>query len=150
MEDCEAADARAGARHAPGSMQLRELVQRHSAQLAQLLHEHMQGAGSWPAREFSASLEACRSQGQACVASWLYGVALQLLRQSLADSSAGRFAARFTEAFPQDFVRPMLVLALSGRSYAVCSIYLCKPAGAPARDFRLSRDSAGWMRRHVR
>lgn len=130
-------------------MQLRELVHLHAGQLERLLAEHMQNTDPVHAQAFGVCVEANRVRGRAIVAPWLYGVSLRLLRDALATGRAECFVLRFLKAFPREFARPMLILALSGGSDLACSMYLCKPADAAARDIPLSADSASRVRRYL-
>ncbi|MFD4836592.1 hypothetical protein ACFWP0_03735 [Achromobacter sp. NPDC058515] len=110
----------------------------------------MQDTGPAYAQAFGGCVAANRGRGQAIITSWLYGVTLRLLRDALATGGAEPFALRFLQAFPREFARPMLILALSGSSYVACSLYLCKPASSAASDISLSADSASWVREHLR
>ncbi|QVQ28197.1 hypothetical protein [Achromobacter deleyi] len=147
--DYACATPRRVAEQADADVQLRDLVRRHCARLERLLKEEMQRKGPAYAQAFGGCVEAHRGRGEAPVASWLYGVTLHLLRDGWAAGVAEQFVWRFLEAFPREFGRPMLILALSGGSYITCSLYLCKPASAPERDISLPADSANWVRQHL-
>lgn len=148
--DYACASPRSAAEQADAAVELRDLVHRHCAQLERLLTEEMQSKAPAYAQAFGGCVEAHRSRGQAIVASWLYGVTLRLLRDGWATGVAEQFVLRFVQAFPHEFARPMLILALSGGSYIACSLYLCKPASAPERDISLPADCANWVHQHLR
>lgn len=147
--DCAAAAARIDAAQPAASVQLRDLVQRHAGQLEQLLGEQMQQTNPLHAQAFRSCADIYRGQGRGAVASWLYGVTLKLLRDAFAQGQAERFVLRLHQAFPSEFSRPLLILALGGGSYAACSIYLCKPAAAAASDISLPASSDNWVRQYL-
>lgn len=148
--DCAAAAvARADAEQTDNSVQLRDLVHLHAGRLEQLLGEQMLMTDPLHAQAFHRCADAYRGQGRGAIASWLYGVALKLLRDAFAMGHAERVVAPLLQAFPLEFSRPLLLLALAGGNYATCSVYLCKPAGAVARDIALPAGSARWVRQYL-
>lgn len=128
------------------SVQLRDLVRLHAGQLERLLGEQMLKTDPLHAQAFRRCADAYRGQGCGAIASWLYGVTLKLLRDAYAKGQGERFLSRFLQTFPPEFSRPLVLLALGGGSYAACSIYLCKPAGAAASDISLPAGAASWVR----
>lgn len=118
---------------------LRELVCRHADALERLLEAHMYSSDPALARTFGSCAQSYRERGPVALSSWLYGMALRLLRESgiTGASELPDFAGRFLQALPQALARPMITLALSGISYVACAIYLCRPASAPSADIAL-------------
>ncbi|KGD86848.1 hypothetical protein JL37_28480 [Achromobacter sp. RTa] len=121
---------------------MRDLVCQHASGLSGLVAAYVQRTDPGLAQAFGQQMEACRTLGPAQFSSWLYGVTLRLLRDSLGKGLAelSDFALRFLREVPPSLARPMITLALSSISYVACTIYLCKPACAAARDILLPSD----------
>ncbi|SSW66804.1 hypothetical protein [Achromobacter agilis] len=149
---CAAPAAPSATAAADTDIPLRDLVCRHARELEGLLAAHLQHTAPALAPAFGQQLEACRKLGGTKFSSWLYGVTLRLLRDSLAKGFAepSDFALRFLRGFPQSLARPMITLALSSISYVACSIYLCKPACAAPQDISLPSDWKACLDRNLR
>ncbi len=117
-------------REALAAPSLHDLLRRHAEPLAQLLRRRLADG----AAGFDAAAAPWRERGPGPFSSWLYGIALGLLRvadASPAPSPAGAgFIDRFTETLPPEVARPLLALARSRLDAAECALYLCKPARA--------------------
>lgn len=116
---------------------LQDLIRRHAEPLAQLLRQHLATAPTDGGAGFDAAAAHWRKRGSGPFSSWLYGIALGLLREAdaaPASSPAGAgFLDRFTEAMPAEVAKPLLALARSELDAAECALYLCKPAPAAER-----------------
>ncbi|MGY6273157.1 hypothetical protein ACXIUT_26075 [Achromobacter denitrificans] len=149
---CAAPAAASATPQADTQTSLRDLVYRHSPELERLLESHVQRSDPGLAPAFAQQADAYRKLGRVKFSSWLYGATLRLLRDSLAKGLAelSGFALRFLGGVPQSLARPMITLALSTVSYVGCAIYLCKPAGAAARDISLPSDWKACVDRSLR
>ncbi|MGE8686049.1 MAG: hypothetical protein ACN6PJ_02860 [Achromobacter sp.] len=139
---CAAPAGRSATPPADAQPPLRDLVCLHASALSGLVKAQVQRTDPGLAPAFGQQIEACRKLGRARFSSWLYGVTLRLLRDSFGKGFAelSDFALRLLRGVPAPLARPMITLALSGISYVGCSIYLCKPACAVARDIPLPSD----------
>lgn len=116
---------------------LQDLIRRHAEPLAQLLRQHLATAPADGGAGFDAAAAHWRERGSGPFSSWLYGIALGLLREADAapaswPAGAG-FLDRFTQAMPPEVAKPLLALARSELDAAECALYLCKPGPAAER-----------------
>lgn len=73
----------------PDATLLRDLVGQHAEPLAQLLRDHLAACSAGAGHGFQAGAAAWRQQGTQRFSSWLFGVALALLRDSQAGDGWG-------------------------------------------------------------
>lgn len=117
-------------RAAAAAPRLHDLLRRHAEPLAQLLRQHLAPAPADGAAGFDAAAASWRERGPGPFSSWLYGIALGLLREADASPAGAGFIDRFSAAMPPDVARPLLALARSELDAAECALYLCKSACA--------------------